>query len=105
MEMFSLQLYHYFLYLFYKLFYCFVQTRVWEINEEGLTQLNEIKLPNTVLSLAYHTPYIAMGTTNIQVVDSTNYEWRRIVADDVNEDESLEVKWRGRERDYCYIFY
>ena len=52
----------------------------------------ELQLANTILSVASHAPYIAIGSAFIQVADVvTDSGWRRTVADDTNEDESLEV--------------
>ncbi len=55
---------------------------------------SELQLANTILSVAGHAPYLAMGSAFIQVADvMSDSGWRRTVADDTNEDESLEVMY------------
>lgn len=66
-------------------------TRIFNVDEEGLTQSKELRLGNTILSVASNSPFVAMGSTFIQVADViTESGWRRTVADDSSEDESLE---------------
>lgn len=53
----------------------------------------EFRLMDTVLSASYYSPFLALGSASIQLVDttSTDYEWRRTVADDSSDDENLNV--------------
>ena len=48
---------------------------------------------DTVLSASYYSPFLSLGSASIQLVDttSTDYEWRRTVADDSSDDENLNV--------------
>jgi WD40 repeat protein len=65
-----------------------LQVRVWDDTEEEPIQ--EFKLSNTVLGVSYHAPFLVAASTTIQVTNSTNYDWKRTIADDSTEDESLE---------------
>ena len=59
--------------------------------DDGLTIEHQFKLSNTVPSISCHSHFVAMGSTSVQLTNTENFEWRRTVADDSHEDESLEV--------------
>lgn len=70
----------------------FLQVTVWnECEENGLTVERQFKLSNTILSISCHSQFVTIGSISIQLYDTENFEWNRTLADDVHEDESLEV--------------
>ena len=70
----------------------FLQATVWnDSSDNGLTVEHQFKLSNTVVSISCHSHFVAMGSTSVQLTNVDNFEWRRTVADDSHEDESLEV--------------
>ena len=61
------------------------------LDTSDLSELDSVRLTNTVLDLAvYDHTHLAIGSTSIQVIDIENRDRRRTVADDTNDDESLE---------------
>ena len=69
-----------------------LQSVIWGIDGSELSPTHEIRVSDTVLGVACHANYIAMGTTSIQLTDTNNFDWRRTVADDNLDDENLRVR-------------
>ena len=69
-----------------------LQSVIWGIDGSELCPTHEIRVSDTVLGVACHAHYIVMGTTSIQLTDTDNFDWRRTVADDGIDDESLKVR-------------
>lgn len=61
------------------------------MDTSDLSEIRSIQLQDTILDMDTHDhTYLVIGSTFVQIIDMDNPEKRRIIADDSNEDESLE---------------
>ena len=74
-----------------KLIHLFDPLQARFLDTSDLSELDSVRLSDTVLDLAvYDHTHLAIGSTSIQVIDIDNRDRKRTVADDSNDDESLE---------------
>jgi len=66
-----------------------IQACFWDTSD--LSVMRCVRVTNTVLQVDLQGGFLAIGSTNIQLVDTTNLDKRRTVADDTVSDESLQV--------------
>lgn len=60
-----------------------------------LTLMQSIRLLDTVLGVDMWSQFLVVGSSTIQLVNLHNTDWKRTIADDTKEDESLEVSVGG----------
>ena len=74
-----------------------IQACFWDTSD--LSVMRCFRVTNTVLQVDLQGGFLAIGSTNIQLVDTNNLDKRRTVADDTVSDESLQVclvgGWEG----------
>ena len=58
-----------------------------------LSSEEDLEVSNTVLSVDIWRHYLAMGSTNIQLIDMDNMDQRRTLTGDIQHDENVEVSY------------